>query len=840
MVTTRSVSKKNPKSPSKIPKRKNPAMKRKIDFVETEMRVSDDHDDDDDDFQEVPMQVKKKMKPNFSVGESSKAIRNVKLIMPHEHFPHKILHNAGVSVISNIKKLLQPETLERFSKSVFGYFLRMKEYKLQGQLIHCLLLREVKQPVKYELWIKVSGKFLKFSIDEFALITGLKVNGSVDFKSQNTVSSDFRKNCFGNVKKVSKKFLEDSFVSKRWNNEEEAFQMAVLYFIENFLYNNKDESNVRDKNFDLRKSSKTGHPNSSRYDGFPLAFQTWFFECCPTIESAVATSSGNEIPRILRWEVLEVQERSYFLRNLFDKTADQLKLSNLHPTGEERSALDLEGLFVKGKRKVENEPEASEGISMKTKIHKLFWDQSKFYHEFQNFKIFVENQFSGINTQFGELKDLIKNGVGGQPIQVEDDDNGVNDFHRNDDNEKEEDNNKDEDNKKEENDDDEEDDGAGNFASDSVLSERFNYEYKLEDDDAVGSGEKNDDEGHNVTKDNIKAFSLHDGSTSNVEEVNTQSTIGVATSSTFDSIDLSALEEAAVLKMESEKEAAVPPAESCGKDAKKDVADDNNKNEDSEDDDKDSDGNDDDNENDDGKTKEDGKKPDEDEDNEKNDGSSHGNVADDSGHEQQDDVDRGEKKYDEGHIVSKVVDTAVKYSGRGFCFDSGPSFKFDELSSQSTVGAETCSTFNSSELNALTKAVELAEKEAADKMLGHGVDEDVGYDESLLTDMVNKIEKEATDALLKKEAAGSVEKQESEIKKAALKEIAVYRGSPSEQIEKIASKFKVADVVPLAFVKAKPDVVLKKGLFPLDDDICKDTGYAGQMEFNNWVDEKFK
>ena len=94
-------------------------------------------------------------------------------------------------------------------------------------------------------------------------------------------------------------------------------------------------------------------------------------------------------------------------------------------------------------------------------------------------------------------------------FQVEDDDNGGNAFHRNDDNEKEEDNNKDEDNKKEESDDDEEDDGAGNFASDSVVSERFNYEYKMEDDDALGTGEKKYDEGHNVTKDNIEVIFIY-------------------------------------------------------------------------------------------------------------------------------------------------------------------------------------------------------------------------------------------------------------------------------------------------------------------------------------------
>ena len=53
----------------------------------------------------------------------------------------------------------------------------MPEFKIQPQVFHGLFLREVQQKIDVELWVNISGVRLRFSIEEFALISGLDCEG---------------------------------------------------------------------------------------------------------------------------------------------------------------------------------------------------------------------------------------------------------------------------------------------------------------------------------------------------------------------------------------------------------------------------------------------------------------------------------------------------------------------------------------------------------------------------------------------------------------------------------------------------------------------------------------
>ncbi|XP_050231927.1 uncharacterized protein LOC126680778 isoform X2 [Mercurialis annua] len=780
----------------------------------------------------------------------------------------------------------------------------MQEFLIQGQLIHCLLLREVKQPVFYELWIKVSGQLLKFSIDEFALITGLKCVGSVDLKLYKNETSDFKTNCFGNIKKVSKKFLEYSFLSKRWSNEEEAFQMAVLYFIEIFLYNNKSESNVRDAHFNLvcsgdfenfpwgkdlfhatleflksklslwkncdflkKKSRSSDTRPSSRYDGFPLAFQTWFFECCPALEGGIASCCGTEIPRILRWKVTTLQSWSYLCRNLFDQSAEQLKLCNITPTVEERTLLNLEGLFLKGKRKVEMELEDSEGVNFKTKINKLVLNQSKMFNEFAAIKTFIETEFFDVKNQLVELKSLITAAARRDTVEVDarglvssseetvsehsmrvnqesidnkgdeneqnkkvesnandptdipkSDDVGDSKDHMNDHTDDSDDSgsedkvdpnetrDREESDDSENSDDDmtddksERDDRAGDIKKDderrdgssygNAVDERFNYAYK--DREYGESSEKKVDEGNDVSKENEKvrqrskkADSVDSRPTFNLLESSTQ-----GTPSTFDSIEIMGLTKAVDL---AEIEAGLV---------------------------------------------------------------SNVNAVDSF----------FEKKVDEGINVMQKGENDIKDSEKVDLVDSRPTLNTFEASTQGTS-----STFDSVEIRAIDKAerdaINKAQIDAVDKaerdagLLGkvyevdEGLEDESIFDEACLNDLAyvcDRIEKQAADRIeqqaadqvakeasagqvAKEASAGQVAKEASELQKASLKEITVYRGSPSEQISKIASEFKIPYAKPLAFIKAKENVKCVKKLNPLDDNVDGDIQCAELQDFVDWI-----
>ena len=50
----------------------------------------------------------------------------------------------------------------------------MKDIKVQPQVLHCLLLREVCQSKFDDIWFDISDFYSRFSIREFAVVLGLK------------------------------------------------------------------------------------------------------------------------------------------------------------------------------------------------------------------------------------------------------------------------------------------------------------------------------------------------------------------------------------------------------------------------------------------------------------------------------------------------------------------------------------------------------------------------------------------------------------------------------------------------------------------------------------------
>ncbi|XP_055960999.1 uncharacterized protein LOC130015253 [Mercurialis annua] len=163
-----------------------------------------------------------------------------------QYFTTRINHNVGNSVISNIKSKLSEKQLTLFSSTCFENFLNIKGYELQCNLIHGLLLREVKQPAPYEMWVRICGKLLKFGLEEFIIVTGLKSTGESDRSKYASFESSLKAKYFTGLNKISKKSVEECFLLKRWEFDEDAVKLAILYFIELFLYNNKSERLVVD------------------------------------------------------------------------------------------------------------------------------------------------------------------------------------------------------------------------------------------------------------------------------------------------------------------------------------------------------------------------------------------------------------------------------------------------------------------------------------------------------------------------------------------------------------------------------------------------------------------
>lgn len=81
--------------------------------------------------------------------------------------------------MEDIKIKLYEEHKSIFRRYCFSHFLDVKELKLSAQLLHNILLREVKSDLK-KMWFMIGHKNISFSIEEFALVIGLNCNISYE------------------------------------------------------------------------------------------------------------------------------------------------------------------------------------------------------------------------------------------------------------------------------------------------------------------------------------------------------------------------------------------------------------------------------------------------------------------------------------------------------------------------------------------------------------------------------------------------------------------------------------------------------------------------------------
>ena len=107
----------------------------------------------------------------------------------------------------------------------------MKDVKLQPQVFHCLLLREVFQSKSDEIWFDISGFCLKFYVGEFALVTGLKC---IDDFERNKIRKSVKNNLvdkfFYGSSKVNRSDIEDCFLSTEFDCDEDALKIGYSLF----------------------------------------------------------------------------------------------------------------------------------------------------------------------------------------------------------------------------------------------------------------------------------------------------------------------------------------------------------------------------------------------------------------------------------------------------------------------------------------------------------------------------------------------------------------------------------------------------------------------------------
>ncbi|WKA03569.1 hypothetical protein VitviT2T_021671 [Vitis vinifera] len=252
-----------------------------------------------------------------------------------------------------------------FRKSCFGHFLLLPELRFSAQIVHQLLLRQCETKKDNEIWILLKSKGLRFSKEEFALITGLSFGPITKcdkkslrirdtyFKGENKVRNDELEKVFLSLGEEKKK-KKNKKNKKKGFEDEEVIKLALLYFLEHVLFG-KEGKNLIDMEWvalvdnleafnkypwggicyertlfglqralenrvskyqDKKKTKGEAAVEAYSLVGFPYAFQVWAYEAIPLIGLKYATRVSERYPRILNWSATSAP-RSTEVENVF-------------------------------------------------------------------------------------------------------------------------------------------------------------------------------------------------------------------------------------------------------------------------------------------------------------------------------------------------------------------------------------------------------------------------------------------------------------------------------------------------------------------------------------------
>ncbi|KAF4346167.1 hypothetical protein G4B88_005666 [Cannabis sativa] len=137
-------------------------------------------------------------------------------------------------VVKNINSKLTKDQRKIFRDTCFGYFLDSHPVGFQSQLVHNALHREVYQKNEKEMWFKFGDENFRFSLAEFAVVSGLFCVGDSDLSKYTHRENAFVDRYFCD-QSVTVSVVEHRFMYSDFKSDEYAVKMAVLYLITNFL-----------------------------------------------------------------------------------------------------------------------------------------------------------------------------------------------------------------------------------------------------------------------------------------------------------------------------------------------------------------------------------------------------------------------------------------------------------------------------------------------------------------------------------------------------------------------------------------------------------------------------
>ena len=121
----------------------------------------------------------------------------------------------------------------------FKQLFEAPKLRFSGVLIHQLLLRKIKSSSRNEIHFEVGGRPIKFRIGESTLITGLNFES---YPKEVTPRTRLVSTHLNNSSIVKSHELEVVFTTCK--DEEDAWKLSLVYFINGILYSHEPNSKV--------------------------------------------------------------------------------------------------------------------------------------------------------------------------------------------------------------------------------------------------------------------------------------------------------------------------------------------------------------------------------------------------------------------------------------------------------------------------------------------------------------------------------------------------------------------------------------------------------------------
>ena len=188
-----------------------------------------------------------------------------------------------------------------FEDTCFGHFLGMHKLQFSIPVVHCLLLRVVESPNTDEMWFKVGDTTIRFSAQEFHIVTGLNCSPypKVNVHNKKIEGIGLMEDLLNRDMSLYNDNLESIFMEASSDNDLFMVKLALLYFLETVLLGREKKSLI-DKVDDIEEFNKypwgrdcfertmkslqeavivQKNRNYKAYDlkGFAYAFQVYIF-----------------------------------------------------------------------------------------------------------------------------------------------------------------------------------------------------------------------------------------------------------------------------------------------------------------------------------------------------------------------------------------------------------------------------------------------------------------------------------------------------------------------------------------------------------------------------------